>query len=273
MSLPDAASLEAFSLAELREVLGRLVGEVRRLHSDNVALQAGAAAQQATIAVLRTENQALRDEVARLKGLPPRPPSRPSGMEQATQPGVGGKYARAEVFPERVLRTPAPSIIDPYLPHLERRASEGCENGTQLWREVRVLGFAGTAKQVRRWLQAKRTALHKHTPRRWRDVALPGAMASLPTTRKLLAPIQLAWLIVKAVETRSAEEAKTIVHIEQDTEAATLVRLVRRFVDLARAAGITGKRQPPGVDTFDAWLADARLQRACRRDLRSGSRA
>ena len=40
---------------------------------------------------LRAENQALRDEVARLKGLPPRPPLRPSGMEQATQPGAGGK--------------------------------------------------------------------------------------------------------------------------------------------------------------------------------------
>jgi hypothetical protein len=44
-------------------------------------------------AALKAENQALRDEVARLKGLPPRPPSRPSGMEQATGgagPGKGG---------------------------------------------------------------------------------------------------------------------------------------------------------------------------------------
>ncbi len=91
MSLLDAASLEAFSLAELRDVVGRLVDEVQRLHSDSVALQAGVDAQQATIAVLRAENQALRDEVARLKGLPPRPPSRPCGMEQATQPGATGK--------------------------------------------------------------------------------------------------------------------------------------------------------------------------------------
>ena len=121
-----------------------------------------------------------------------------------------------------------------------------------------MLGFAGTAKQVRRWLQAKRTALHKHTPRRWRDVVLPAVTASLPPTRKLLAPIQLAWLIVKPAETRSAEEAEAIVRTEQDTEAATLVRLVRRFVDRVRDAGITGKRHPPGVDTFDAWLADTR---------------
>ena len=90
MTLPDAASLEGFSLAELREVVGRLVGEVRRLQSDNAAL--------------RTENQALRDEVARLKGLPPRPPLRPSGMEQATQPGAADKDAKRSKPPRGVKR-------------------------------------------------------------------------------------------------------------------------------------------------------------------------
>jgi len=104
MSLPDAASLEGFSLAELREMVGRLIGEVRRLHSDNAALQAKVDAQQATITTLRAENQALRDEVARLKGLPPRPPSRPSGMEQATQPGAAGKDEKRPKPPRGVKR-------------------------------------------------------------------------------------------------------------------------------------------------------------------------
>jgi hypothetical protein len=104
MSLPDAASLEGFSLAELREVVGRLVGVVQRLHSDNAALQARVDAQQATITAVRAENQALRDEVARLKGLPPRPPSRPSGMEQATQPGAAGKGAMCSKPPRGVKR-------------------------------------------------------------------------------------------------------------------------------------------------------------------------
>ena len=97
MSLPDAASLEGFSLAELREVVGRLVGEVRRLHSHNAALQAKVDAQQVTIT-------ALRDKVARLKGLPPRPPLRPSGMEQATQPGAADKDERRPKRPRGVKR-------------------------------------------------------------------------------------------------------------------------------------------------------------------------
>ena len=104
MSLPDAASLEVFSLAELREVVGCLVGEVRRLHSDNTALQAKVDAQQATIRALRAESQVLRDEVARLKGLPPRPPLRSSGMEQATQPGAAGKNEKRPKRPRGVKR-------------------------------------------------------------------------------------------------------------------------------------------------------------------------
>src|SRR3954468_8664230 len=79
MSLPDNASLETLSLAELQELVGKLVAKVADLGAANAALKA--------------ENQALRDEVAQLKGLPPRPPSRPSGMEQATGgvgPGTGG---------------------------------------------------------------------------------------------------------------------------------------------------------------------------------------
>src|SRR3954468_20776152 len=68
MSPPDSAPLETLSLAELRELVGTLVAKVADLGAANAALKA--------------ENQALRDEVARVKGLPPRPPSRPSGMEQ-----------------------------------------------------------------------------------------------------------------------------------------------------------------------------------------------
>jgi hypothetical protein len=84
MSPPDSAPLDTLSLAELRELVGTLVAQVAELEAAN--------------AVLKAENQALRDEVARLKGLPPRPPSRPSGMEKATGggtgPGKSGKRSR-----------------------------------------------------------------------------------------------------------------------------------------------------------------------------------
>ncbi len=85
MPSPESAALETLSLAELRELVGTLVAKVTDLAAANAALKA--------------ENGALRDEVARLKGLPPRPPSRPSGMEQATG-GAGsvksGKRSRRQ---------------------------------------------------------------------------------------------------------------------------------------------------------------------------------
>src|ERR671916_482554 len=69
MPPPDAAPLDALSPAELHGLVGDLIAEVDRL---------------------RAENRALRDEVARLKGLP----SRPSGMEEATGGGTGGARGR-----------------------------------------------------------------------------------------------------------------------------------------------------------------------------------
>jgi hypothetical protein len=116
MPLPDTASLEALSCAELRDLVGALAAEVR-------GLRTGADAQQATITALRAEMQALRDEVARLKGLPPRPPSRPSGMEKATEAGRtagevtgerskrrrGPKRDRDAVTAERVVRAAVPA--------------------------------------------------------------------------------------------------------------------------------------------------------------------
>src|SRR5919206_350127 len=78
MARPDDAALNDLSLAELRDLVTRLLGEMDQL---------------------RAENQALKDEIARLKGLPPRPPkTAPSGMEPASRQGAahrrGGKRRR-----------------------------------------------------------------------------------------------------------------------------------------------------------------------------------
>ena len=56
------------------------------------------------------------------------------GTSRGTGLALGNvrKYTRAETFPARTLYGPGPSILDPYLTHLERCLAEGCENGLDL---------------------------------------------------------------------------------------------------------------------------------------------
>ena len=73
--IPD--SLERLSHDDLIGVVRDLIHEVARLRSENEKL--GGA-----LAKLKVEHQAVKDELARLKRLPPRPPIKPSGMDKAT---------------------------------------------------------------------------------------------------------------------------------------------------------------------------------------------
>ena len=90
MALPPPDSLERLTHADLIGLVRDLIGEVTRLRAENEKL--GAA-----LAKLRIEHQAVKDELARLKGLPPRPPVKPSGMDKSTdakEPATsGGKKA------------------------------------------------------------------------------------------------------------------------------------------------------------------------------------
>ena len=76
-------SLEDKTPSELIGLVRQLVSEVGRLRGESEKLSQALAAQ-------RLENQALKDEIARLKHLPPRPPQKPSGMEKATDRLEGG---------------------------------------------------------------------------------------------------------------------------------------------------------------------------------------
>ena len=78
MAADPTDSLERMSREELIGLVRELIGEVARLRADNERLSAG-------LSKLQMEHQVVKDELARLKGLPPRPPVKPSGMEKATE--------------------------------------------------------------------------------------------------------------------------------------------------------------------------------------------
>ena len=96
MTFGPIDSLEGLGSAELVGLVRRLIGEVERLRGREREADRGAGG-------FAVENQQLKDEIRRLKGLPPRPPFKPSGMEKATegwaaeQPGQPSRRSRRAV--------------------------------------------------------------------------------------------------------------------------------------------------------------------------------
>ncbi len=151
------------------------------------------------------------------------------------------RFARAESFPERAVRAPGPSQLDPFIPWLEKRLTAGCENASALYRELRGRGYAGGSRQVHKWVQTQRRAPAKTTPPCRRGLPpVPGQVDASP----LPSPRQLAWLLLQPSAKLDATQKATVAQIEQDKEVRKAGALARRFTALVQASGVAHRRAP-----------------------------
>lgn len=150
-------------------------------------------------------------------------------------------FVHAQAFPERAVRQPLKTMLDPYLAYLQQRWSEGCANGTQLWRELVTQGFSSGPRQVMRWVQHQRERPAPTTP--------PGHIRPLvvqPEQSALGAPRQLAWLFLKSPHDLTSEEQITLARLQQEPQMRVTYELAQQFVQMVR------QHQ---ASSLDNWLA------------------
>jgi transposase len=151
------------------------------------------------------------------------------------------RFARCEQFPERATPSHGPGralLIDPYLPFLQQRWQEGCDNAAQLFAEIKAKGFAGSAYMVRRQV------------RRWRRVAglcpvrgprpIAGPRLIRPSARRI------AWLALGHVPEPTAQDQEILKAILQRwPELQETAELCRQFGSLLKEHA---------VESLEAWV-------------------
>ena len=166
------------------------------------------------------------------------------------------RLARAESFPERAVRAPEPSRLDPFIPWLTERLAAGHENASALYRELRGRGYPGSSRPVHRWVQTQRATPARTTPPCRRD--LPPVLGQADAS-PLASPRQLAWLLLQPAAKLDAQQKATVVQIEQDQEVKKAGALARRFTALVPASGVTHRRAPGArLTVLTRWLSQAK---------------
>ena len=151
------------------------------------------------------------------------------------------RFARCEAFPERATPSHRPGRIlpiDPYLPFLQQRWQEGCDNVAQLFQEIVAQGFAGSwymvRRQVRRWRRTAGVSPRRGPP----PIATPQMIR--PSVRRI------AWLALGHVREPTAQDE------------AILNALYRRWPELAETAELcrqfSSLLKEHAVDSLEAWV-------------------
>ena len=149
------------------------------------------------------------------------------------------KYIRVNECPIYAGRRSGSSLLDPYMDYMTKRWEEGCHNATQIWREIRELGFGGARRTVGDWATKKRKS-----------------MAASDRMSKKTAPwsaSRAAWLLVKQKEELTEDDKQALERMKgADEKIGVAYDLGQRFTCMIR------ERRP---ESLIPWLEDVAKSR------------
>jgi transposase len=157
------------------------------------------------------------------------------------------KYIEAEtcpMYPEGVKRG---SKLDPYMDYIQQRWEAGCHNATQIWRELRQLGFHGSRGLVAIWAAKERTKL----PKSFATTVSPDPAATPDQEVVPWSPSRASWLLVSEEDELTEEDKQALERMKQvDEKVAEAYDLGQRFTGMVR------ERQH---ESLLPWLEDVAL--------------
>ena len=154
-------------------------------------------------------------------------------------------FLTADECPRRAPPRRRPNKLAAYLPYLKRRWTEGCHNASELWREIKAQGYAGSESMVRHFIAEWRLNVAPEL-RRKRHLA-----SGAPTRRVTIPGVRtVTWLLIRETDQLNDKQQAFITCLsDQQPEVVIAQKLVRRFQHLISRRDVVA---------FDEWLTEAR---------------
>lgn len=132
-------------------------------------------------------------------------------------------------FPERSQSVLKPSILDQYVPYLEKRWAEGCGDARALWREIQLRGYPGGYGLVNKWLRPRRRKASPYTTRKARPSSIWVKETRL-STQKFPSAKKIARILFQSESILNVEEREFISQLQRDASISKLYPLVQSYV-------------------------------------------
>ncbi|WP_234825191.1 ISL3 family transposase [Cupriavidus necator] len=185
--------------------------------------------RRATRLALYEQLMALRAQGGTIRGI---------ARELSISVATVQKYVRAGAFPERALKAPGPTPLDPYRDYIEERIIQGCRFPELIWQEIKQRGYKGSPACVQSCVTRLLFPLGK-TP-----LALKPTM-QIPSARRVFGWL-VGWRNLAIEEPKSADHERFVKALCKIEPVVGEVRsLAREFLGLMHRRSVLH---------FDRWL-------------------